>query len=238
MVRTFALVTAFAIMGAGLSADRPPIGPADEVSLVVERTGMSGGAFVLRIHRNCLESVEGRWPEYQSVTLNALCVIGKSEAQPLSSMRIVLFGLAAGDESTPSIPTKTGLSDSVDDDTISNKLIFGYEAHGRLLTYADDVGQPRALGAFSLEARDSDASLSFVACDTYWRGGGGHMLSLIGARCHSHGTIEGIRLFVAFDLVAPISRTALEGALTLAVRRVAATEYPAGLSIPLHDPPG
>lgn len=152
-------------------------------------------------------------------------------------MRIVLFGLAAHDERPQSNRTGTGLSDSVYDDTISNKLIFGYEAHGRLLTYLDDVSQPRALGAFSLEARDSDALLSFVACDTYWRGGGGHMLSLIAARCRSHGTVEAIRLFVAFDLVAPISRAAFEGALILAVRRIAAAEHPARLSTPLRDPP-
>lgn len=199
---------------------------------------MSDGAFAPRIHRNCLESVEGRWPEYQSATLDALCPIDNSEVQAISSMRIVLFGLAARDESAQSIPTGTGLSDSSYDDTISNKLIFGYEAHGRLLTYSDDVGQPRALGAYSLEARDDEALLSFVACDTYWRGGGGHMLSLIGARCHSHGTIEGIRLFVAFDLVAPISRKALERALTLAVRRVGAIEHPAKLNTPSRDPPG
>lgn len=227
---------AFAIMGVGLSADRSLTGLTDEVGLLVERTGMSGGPFALRVHRNCLEGVEGRWPEYQSVTLNALCVIDKSEIQALSSMQIVLFGLAAR-ESDPSIPTGTGLSDSLYDSTISNKLIFGYEAHGRLLTYSDDVGQPRALGAFSLEAQDSDALLSFIACDTYWRGGGGHLLGLNVARCRSHGTIEGIRLFVAFELVAPISRTTLEGALALAVRRVAAAD-PARLNTPLRDPPG
>ena len=238
MVRIFAFAAIIAIIGAGLSADRPAIGPSDEVSLLVQRTDMSGAALALRISRNCLEGVEGRWPAYQSVTVNALCAIGKSEIQTISSMQIVLFGLAVQDERTQPIPTEAGPSYSADDHIISNKLIFGYDAHGRLLTYLDDVGQPRALGTFALEARDRDALLSFVACDTYWHGGGGYMPSLIGARCRTHGTIEGVRLFVAFDLVAPTSKKALEGVLSRVVRQATAAERPAMVSIPWRDPPG
>jgi hypothetical protein len=228
MFRYFALGAALVIVGVSLSADRPSISPADEVSLLVERTNMSVGALALRIHRKCLESVEGWWPPYQSVTLDALCVMGESEGddQAISSMRIVLFGLAARDDSSRSIWAGTGFSDSSDEDTISDKPIVGYETYGRLLTYSNDIGQPRALGAFSLEARSSDALLSFVACETDWRGGADLMsLSLISARCHSHGVIQGIKLFVAFDLVAPLSRTALEDALTMVVRRLAAVEH-------------
>jgi hypothetical protein len=238
MVRIFALAATFAVIAAGLSADLPATGPSDEIGLLVQRTDMSSAALALRIHRNCLESVEGRWPAYQSVTVNALCVIGKSEIQTISSMRIVLFGLAVQNERAQSIPTATRLSDSAYDDIISNKLIFGYDAHGRLLTYSDDAGQPRAHGAFALEARDREALLSFVACDTYWRGGGGYMPSLIGARCRAHGTIDGVRLFVAFDLVAPTSRKALEGAVSRAVRQVIAAQRPAILNIPLRGRPG
>lgn len=189
---------------------------------------MSVDALALRIDRKCLESVEGWWPQYQSVTLNALCVIGKAEVDghALSSMRIVLFGLAPRDDSSRPIWTRTAYSGSFDDDTISDKPIVGYEAHGRLLTYSNDIGQPRALGAFSLEARDSDALLSFIAYKADWRGGADLIsLSLIKARCRSHGVVQGIKLFVAFDLVAPMSRTALEDALTLVVRRLAAVEH-------------
>lgn len=220
---------AFAVMGAGLSADRPPTDPTDEVGLVVQRPDMSDAAFALRVDRNCLESVEGRWPKYQSVTLDGLCVIDKSKVRSISSMRIVLFGLAARDERPQSVRIAAA---NFYDGAVSAKLIAGYEANGRLLTYSDDVGQPLALGTFSLEAHNNDALLSFVACDTYWRGGGGHMLSLMAARCHSHGTIEGIRLFVAFDLVAPISKPALERALTLALRQMAVAEHPVRLDIP------
>jgi len=227
MFRYCVLAAAFVIMSVSLSADRPSVSPAGEVSLLVKRTDMSVDALVLRIDRKCLESVEGWWPQYQSVTLNALCVIGNAEAggHAISSMRIVLFGLAPRGVSSPSIRTGTGYSDFFDGATISDKPIIGYEAHGGLLTYLDDIGQPLALGAFSLEARNSDAMLSFIACDTDWRGVADPMsLSLIKARCHSHGAVQGIKLFVAFDLVAPMSRTALEDALSLVVRRLAADE--------------
>ena len=238
MVRIFALAATFAVIAAGVSADLPAPGASDEVSLIVQRTGMSVAALALRIHRNCLEGVEGRWPTYQGIAVNALCVIGKSEIKTISSMRIVLFGLAAQDERTRPIPTRTGPSDSTYNEIISDRLIFGYDAHGQLLTYSDDIGQPRALGAFGLEARDRDALLSFVACDTYWRGGGGYMPSLLGARCRTHGTIDGVRLFVTFDLVAATSKKALEGALSRVVRQITAAARPAMLNIPWRDPPG
>jgi hypothetical protein len=189
---------------------------------------MSVDALALRIDRKCLESVEGWWPQYQSVTLNALCVIGKAEVDDhaLSSMRIVVFGLTPRDASSRPIGTRTGYSSSFDSDTISDKPIVGYVAHGRLLTYSNDIGQPLAFGVFSLEARNSDALLSFIACETDWRGEADVMsLSLIKASCLGHGVVRGIKLFVAFELVAPMSKTELEDALALVVGRLVAIEH-------------
>ncbi len=153
-------------------------------------------------------------------------------------MRIVLFGLATHDERARSIPPKANRSEAVYDDIISNRLIFGYAAHGRLLTYSDDVGQHRSLGAFMLEARDDHALLPFVACDTCWRGGGGYMPSLMGATCRTHGNIDGAKLFVVVDLVAATSQWALEGALSRVVRQLTAAQHPTTLNIPWRDPPG
>jgi hypothetical protein len=237
MVRPFALAVLLAVAGADLSADQLAIDPSQEVNLLVQRTDLSSAALVLRIDRNCVESMEGQWPTYQSVELNALCVIGKSEIPTISSMRIVLFGLAAERRAQP-VPTGINPSHDADDDIISSRLVFGYEARGRLLTYSDDVGHHSAFGPFVLEPRDPDSLLSFIACDTDWRGGGRYMPSLIRARCRSHGTIDGVGIFVVFDLVASTSRQALEGALTRAVRQVVAAEGPTSLNIPWRDPPG